>query len=175
MKLSEISFPVYPLRRHRRIFEGSKGVVFIETDLGEIAILDDTSLEGTFNQRRLRLSLQLKTKDFRLYPLPKSYSTLGTMLRNRVKDNAKKYIDSTGKVFEYKPSKFYRLKYLKIIEKYVVKGKCAIILLDTINTPFKISSLPPDKFMWAGVLISDLGYILYDFSTDKLPDTVRKL
>lgn len=175
MKLSEIAFPVYPLRKHRRIFKGSKGVVFIETDIGEITVLDDTSLEGTFNQRRLRLSIQLKTKEFRLYPLPKSYSTLGTMIRNRIKDRAKKYIDSTGRIFEYKPSKFYKLKYLKIVEKYVIKGKCAVILLDNINSPFKVATLPPDRFSWAGVLISDVGYILYDFSTDKLPDTVRKL
>lgn len=176
MEIKDISFPVYPIRPHRRIFRGSKGAVFIETEFGEINIIDDRSIEGSFSFRRLKLSIQLThSKDFKLYPLNRSYNNLGTLVKMRIRHHAKKFIDSNGTIFEYKPVKFYRLSYHRIVERYIVEGKCGVVKLRDINSAFKIAKLPPDNMKWAGIIHSDTGYLLYEFSSEQLPDTRKKL
>jgi hypothetical protein len=176
LKPSDICFPVYPIRKYEKITYGSKGAVFIEDKQGDLYLIDDKSKEGSFGQRRLKIKLQLeKSKTIKLYKLRIAYMNWAEFLGNIRKNPSKTYIDNTGAIFKYAPKQYVPLKYYRISKIQQIEGKHCYLILDGIVQKIKIPRPPPEVAKWAGILFSPTGYLLYSYSEQKLPDTIRKV
>lgn len=100
-------FPLYAMRDFSEII--TEGVyVLVHTHFG-IYVLDIPSIEGNYAERRLAmLAMKLPHK---LYPLKERFSTLSQL------SNSKRrfFIDSEGTIRKYKPTKFYKVQYVKVL------------------------------------------------------------
>jgi hypothetical protein len=173
---ADIEFPVYPLREYESILRGSKGAIFIKDKLGDIYLIDDTSKEGTFGQRRLKIKLELaRAEAIKLYKLSKSLNNWAAMLSNLRKVKSKTYIDNNGNIFKYSPSVNVPLRYYEIKKVQSIEGKHSYLILNDLHQKIKICRPPPKKCTWAGILLAPTGYLLYSYAEQKLPDTYRKV
>lgn len=172
--IKDIQFPVYPLKSHQKIIRG-KGPIYIITALGTVKVIDDTSIEGTFGIRRLKLKATLKGRDFKFYPLKKSLKSFAELAHHVKSSQVRVYIDSSGYLFNYTPSKWYRLTYHKIIARVNVSGKNWHIELLGINTPIVINYPPRVDMKYAGIIRTELGNVVYELTNIKKPSSKRKL
>lgn len=176
LKLTDIVFPVYPIKSHKRTFRGKQGALFLELNNGNIYAIDDTSLPGDFGLRRLQLQDILSNKkDIGFYKLSVAYYNWQELLTRTTK--YVKFIDNTGRLFTYKNSnKFVKLVYHKIKKLEILEGKHCYLLVNDLSVKFKLPRpIDLDQYKYAGVLYSDVGFLLYHLSTEKLPDSRRKL
>lgn len=172
----DISFPVYPLRPFENIKYGSKGAIFIQDKVGDIYLIDDTSKSGSFGQRRLKIKFELESsKTIKLYKLNVSFIDWSEFLSALKKARSKTYIDSNGRIFMYSPSKFVPLKYFKIKKIQLVEGSYCFLVLEGLLQKIKVCRPPPEVAQWAGILMSPTGFLLYGYSQQKIPDTIRKI
>lgn len=172
----DIQFPIYPLKQYDSIVKGSQGAVFIKDKMGDIYLIDDTSKEGTFGQRRLKIKLQLaSSKTIKLYKLRNSLTNWSELLSSTRRVLSKTYIDSTGFIFKYVPSMRVPLKYYRIVKIQSLEGRHSYLILDGIHQKIQVSRPPPSGVTWVGILESPVGYLLYNYSDGKLPNTTRKI
>lgn len=174
MNLSDISFPVFKLRKQRPEVEA--GVIFYAgvNQSGEeyISIVDDSSLpQLTLGSRRLMLAIQEK-------PLAKVSSAiyfLGDLIK--VGTAGIWFIDNTGKLFEYKKQRVAKLKFHKIERLIPIASGGLIVLVMGIPTRFKTLFNPPAfNFKYAGILeLNSKAFILYGLYEEKPEDTWRKV
>lgn len=176
LKPIDIVFPVYPLRKYSKIHKGSQGAVLLEDTLGDVWVLDDTSIEGSFGERRFKLKVMLsKAKTMKLYKLPKSLVDWAEMLGNLRRNLSKTYIDSTGRVFKYTPKDYCTLSYHKILKIQVVEGFKSYLTLEGINSKIPALRPPPEECTHVGIIHSKTGYLLYNYATGALPNSIRKV
>lgn len=97
------SLPVYALRAYDVLFTEGEYIV-IQTRFTRY-VLDCPSLPGTFSQRRLFLYGNREKLPYKLYPLKKQYKYLSQIINSGLKQ----FIDSTGKIVTWVPSKFYNI------------------------------------------------------------------
>ncbi len=175
MDLSKISFPVYKLGREAPIEE--EGVSFYlkiyETDTVRKflpLIIDDKNIEGATLARR---RLLLKSKEIKLYTLSKAIFFIADLIKLTI--GTSYYIDSTGKIFEYKKTTTVPLIFKKIKKVIPIKTGGATIEVEGIASRYKTLFLPNLECKYAGLLKIGKGYILYGLYETKLPDTRRKI
>lgn len=172
----DIQFPIYPLKQYDAILRGSHGAVFVRDKVGDVYVIDDTSKEGTFGQRRLKLKFQLaNSTTIKLYKLKNRLSNWAEMLSSIRKVLSKTYIDSTGFIFKYQPTKRVPLKYFRIVKVQSLEGKCSYLILDGLHQKIEVYRPPAPDLTWAGILMSPTGYLLYSYAKEKLPDTSKKI
>jgi hypothetical protein len=157
--LNNIHYPAFKLPSDD--WELKDGLLYLEGML-----LDDINMPGkTLGIRRMQTPFKS------LFPLKKSYDSPIAI----IKESSGWYIDYTGKLFEYKKTKFCKLRYYRIkrIEKKITHS---ILKLHNINFPIKIPRPPPEEYKWAGVLLLDnFPWLLYGYSKVRLKDTRRKV
>lgn len=174
MELSDIAFPVYKLSHHKP-FEMDGVVFFInkyEKDGKEITtIVDDKNVPGeTLAVRRLSL---LKDKA-PLHKLRVSIFFLADLIK--LAKNGIWFIDSRGRPFQYKKSKFVDLLFIKIKEVYAIPTGGSILLLEGLEQRFKTMYKVTPEFTYAGILaLNSKSNILYGIYKDKPKDSKRKI
>jgi hypothetical protein len=173
MNLSEISFPVFKLRKQRP--EVEDGAVYYEgvNQEGEPyqSLVDDTRLpQETLGRRRLMLALQEKP----LAKLSAAIYFLGDLIK--VGTAGVWFIDNSGKLFEYKKQRVAKLTFHKIERLIPISSGGLIVLVMGIPTRFKTLFNPPAfNFKYAGILeLSSKAFILYGLYEEKPEDTWRK-
>lgn len=164
MELSEIEFPVYGITNTYRKIWSDLNVLYIETNYG-IFILDNKNIPGnTLGKRRIKLNAENK------YKFRKTYYNIEQFLHSKYT----KFIDNTGKLFSWKKSKYVPLTYHKIKKVVEYDGQC-IIYPEGINFTQKVNCRRAYFTNYIGVLHTDMGYILYEYTDKKKLDTIRKI
>lgn len=172
----DIKFPIYPIRNHKRIINKGKGPVILISVTNLAYVIDDTSLEGTFGQRRMKVEASLKkSTDFYFYRLKKALRGWAELTKDLKKNKVRMYVDSTGYIFKYQPSTFYPLRYHKILKRINVTGKGWSIEVSGVPWPLKLNYIPTVDMQYAGIIKLPTGYTVYELSSEKKPDTRRKI
>ena len=173
--LAQIAFPVYKLRTSKPNFD--EGVHYYyyekydeETDRINVIlrVLDDKTVEGeTLARRRLMLT----ASGVPLYKIKHSIFFLGDFIK--VAQASIWFIDSLGRIFNYKKVSRAKLKCHRISKLFHVKTGGAIIEVEGISTRFK-SLFPPNlDEKYAGILHLNKSLILYGYYTQPYEDTWR--
>lgn len=166
MKLLDITFPVFTLPKSPHKIWEEFNVLYMQTESGKLYILDNKNLSGkNLGIRRAKID----PKD--LYKHKRCYYSISQLL----KSTYSKFIDYTGKVFQYTkttmvPLKYHKLKDIKAIENFSI--------LSFYNTPYilKIRTSPKVyDIKYVGLLYTDFGLIPYEFSDEPKKDTRRKI
>jgi hypothetical protein len=132
-------------------------------------ILDDLNMPTPRMGLRRAMSPQNK-KNF--INLKYSAPSVLTLIKNK---GNKRYVDSAGKIFIYRKSKFCKLNYLKI-KKIERKTKASLVWVNKHNSPFIVPRPPDYKYSWAGVLyLNSKPWILYEYSETKQKSVRRKV
>jgi hypothetical protein len=164
-QLSDIKFPIYSLPLlYRRIFR-EFNVLYIETDSGNVYVLDNKNIDGdSLSKRRLKIKYSLKYNNH----------TIVYNISQLIRSNYKTYIDSDGNIFHYKKTKMVDLKYHKV--KYIThRDSYSVLYLADILTPIKVHKKMSFDINYVGMLHTDKGHILYEYCSEKKPNTKRKI
>lgn len=128
MKLSEISFPVYNLRHVTRTYEENK-VLYAET-IYDTYIIDNKNLRGdTLGERRLRVQGE------KLYRLGEVVENLQQF--KQISKKSDNFIDSTGKVFKYKKSRYCTVRTYEVVAVHPNK----VVSLRGTSIPYKVKDV----------------------------------
>ena len=175
--LQEIAFPVFKIGIHKPETQG--GLVFYyherqeETDEGTITqtkytIVDDRNVAGdTLAQRRLRL----KVKEVPMAKISNAMYFLGDLIK--LGDPKLWFIDSNGKVFNYKRSIRAKLKFYEISQLIPIPTGGVIIEVKGIQQRFKSLYAPTSDKSHAGILQYGQSKIFYGFYDQAYDETWR--
>lgn len=136
-----------------------------------IRVLDDLSYEGTLGQRRLQYESSDDPFKKKLFKLTKPIFRFEDLLHIKL---TTKFIDSNGKVFDYKKSTYYPLEYHKIV-KFVETPNGYAVEVRKFHCRFFLTREPQLDWKYAGIIRVGRGFLLYDFSEIKKPSTRRML
>lgn len=157
--LKKVAFPVYVLPSDN--WESVDGLLFVDGEL-----VDDKNMPGkTLGIRRLQTPYREKM------PLRKTAKDPLAVFKSRKNT----FIDNLGRPFIYERTLWGKVKYHRIrkIDRKVV---ASVLYLEGLRSPFTIPRPPSAEYQWAGVLyIHGLPWMLYEYSTEKLKDTRRKI
>jgi hypothetical protein len=165
MHLHEIKFPVYAISNSvRRVWE-EYNILYVETENG-IYILDNKNLIGdTLGQRRLHI------KGTEKYKFRKSYLSIEQFIHSKYST----FIDTYGKLFNWKKTTYVPLLYFKIKEVIHSKDGDCIIIPEKINYKLKVNCRVAFYNTYIGLLHTDMGYILYELTDKPKRNTRRKI
>ena len=175
--LSDIVFPIFKIGTHKPIVEN--GLVFYyqerETLVGDdlvksnrYKLVDDRNLSGDTLARR---RLQLAADNVPLAKLSNALYFLGDFIK--LADPKLWFIDSKGKVFNYKRSTRAKLKFYKIAQLIPIKTGGVIVEAEGILQRFKALYAPSNNEAYVGILHFGMGTILYGFYSEKHDETWR--
>lgn len=156
------AFPVYALRAYNSVSE--EGMYVLVHTPFDTYVLDCKGLEGDYFSRRTQmLAMELP---YKMYPLREQLNTISQIANSKRRD----YIDRDGKLWKYKPSKFYNVKYVKVLAAS-----------RTWNGYYLLMTKLPVQFV-TEIVPKYIGYIqvgaaiyLYDLSDELKPATKKKL
>lgn len=160
----QLNFPLYKIRSNYSIEDrGDFTLVFTKYN---VYILDAKNLEGDFATRRTKLLSIKKKLPHKLYPLKERY----TMISQLANSKDRWFIDSTGKVFKYKPSKFFNIHTAKVLRvDRSWNGKYR--LMTTLPVPFVCDQAAK----YVQYIKYGKGYLLYGLSNERIPTTRKKI
>lgn len=174
INLREIHYPVYRLGTEKpNIIDGiSFYYRQYKNEWHEIKhtlrVIDDTNLpEKTLATRRIHL-LKMEVK---LKRISEAMFFLGDFIK--LAHRSTWFIDSMGKIFQYKKSKSIKLTFKKVTKLIPIPSGGAIVEVEGMATRFKTLYVPDIEHNYAGLLKDGMGYILYGFYTEKLNDSWR--
>ena len=168
MDISKVTFPLFKLRTYVSIDKNPLGIVKVTSIHGEY-ILDDNTIPGTFEERRLQL--KIKYPDEKIYKLRERVIYLRQLVKYK---SGSVFIDYNGNIVRYrKSSKLYDVKAHKI--KYIrpYGDRWSIIRVDDIEIPFIVADLITTKVGYASVMHTKWGPFLYDL-TGKNHETYKR-
>jgi hypothetical protein len=84
------------------------------------------------------------------------------------------FIDSNGLIFKYELTKYVPLEYFKI-KRFVSNPVGYTIEVYGIHCKFYLNRVPQLEERYAGILIVDRGYVLYELTDRHKPKTRRKI
>lgn len=154
--LRTVKFPVYIISSDEVTYED--GLLCANG-----RVLDDRNQEGgTLGQRRLKTPHKVAR-------LGKTCFTFIEMLDSK----RTKFIDTKGKVFEYKKTKMLTVKSFKISKK-ISRDTYTLLRLNGVNSGFPVPRYPNEE--WAQVLIyNNVPWRLYSLSYDFVENFRRKI
>ncbi len=164
LTLFDIEFPIFALTTYyRRIWE-EDNITYIETDSGVYA-LDNKNIKGdTLGQRRLRI------KSIKLYMPREVVHSISQLL----KSDYICFIDNNGKVFKYSKTRTAPLEYHKV-DRVARSAKGCVLHFKTINNPILVPCRIAFGIEYVGFIVTQLGYILYEYSEEHKQNTWRKI
>lgn len=138
--------------------------------LETFTIIDDRNIDKpTLALRRLELMKQ-KVK---LKKLGRAMFFLADFIK--IATRTTWFIDSNGKVFQYKKATSSKLIFKKIKNIFPMPAGGAIIEVEGIPSRFKTLYLPPLENTYAGLLKHGMAYILYGTYSDQHKNTRRMI
>lgn len=165
------SLPMYQLRLCDNIEK--IGTQTIITTFWDKYIIDDTSINGDFNDRRAYMALHKDELPYSLYPLSVKCNTLAGVIKKLPK--GKHFVDNSGRVVKYIPRKFYNIVTYKVEQAHIV-GHCEFLLTIKTNTFEHINILSHSVGDYVQLVrIGNSGYILYDVVSEFQEPIRRKL
>ena len=169
LMLPNVIFPIYKLRSYLNIDTNPLGSIRVTSIRGQY-ILDDTSIPGTFEERRMLLASH--------YPLEKIYTLKEKVLylRQLVKyKSGTTFIDYNGKIFKYnKSSKLFSIKSHKITKK-TNHENWTVIYVEDIEIPFLVGLTLAYNVTHASIMETEWGPFLYDLTTQAHEVYKRKI
>lgn len=176
MNLSEISFPVFKLGINKPIEEDgllyySKEYVNIDSmeTKASFRIVDDRDAPGA-NLGIRRLHIRHYNPKL-MFPIRTAFYFLGDLIKN-AKPNVW-YIDTTGKLFQYKKTTRAKLTCHKIKQVLPLNGLGAIIEVEGMTQRFKCLYSPKKDQRFVGLLNLGMGRILYGFYDEYFSSSSR--
>ena len=173
LTLQSLSYPIFKLPDKPNTDEG---VVYYysevekdDTIYGKLLIVDDINTEGdTLAKRRL----QLLKEGVPLYKLKNAIFFLADLIKLATPKTY--FIDSNGKLFNYKKTTSVKLEFYKIVKVIAIPTGGAIIEVDGIPNRFKVLNIPTEAEKCAGILRMGMSNILYGVYTS-IPETTRRM
>jgi len=167
MNLANVVFPLYKLRSYLSIDTNPLGLIKVTTIKG-VYILDDTSIRGTFGERRVLLSAEYPSE--KIYKLKEKVSYLRQLVKYR---SGTTFMDYNGHLIKYrKSSKLFKINSHKINRKEPY-GNWTIIYLDGIEIPFIVGETLTPNAKFASIMRTTSGPFLYDITSIQ-HDTYRR-
>ena len=128
-------------------------------------VLDNKNIQGdTLGQRRLRIN------NSKLYIPRAVVHTIAQLIRS----DYKTFIDNNGEVFKYFKHTTVPLKYCKV-KKVVNRDEGCVLHFTDIDNPILVPCARAHGTDYVGFLITQMGYILYEYSETPKSDTWRKI
>lgn len=160
----DIEFPIFTIAlTYKRVWT-EDNVTYIETDSG-VYVLDNKNIDGnTLGQRRLRI------KNSKLYIPRKVIHSVGQLVRSKYKT----FLDNDGVLFKYYKTTIVPLKYLKVDRVVDTKAGC-VLHFKNFDHPEIVSCRVAYGIKYVGYLVTNVGYILYEYSDSFKGDTWRKV
>lgn len=161
----DIDFPIFAITNNYRNIWTEDNITKIETASG-VYVLDNKNIQGnTLGQRRLRIN------NSPLYIPREVLHNVSQIIRSKYN----LFIDNNGKVFNYIKQTRVPLKYFKI-EKVVKKPDIGCVLhFEALDNPILISCIIAYGINYVGFLLTDMGYIVYEYTEEFKRDTWRKI
>lgn len=155
--LRNVKFPVYIITSEEVRYED--GLLFLNG-----RVVDDRNQSGdTIGKRRL-------ATEHKVASLGKICFTYIEMLESK----ANKFIDSKGKAFFYRKSKFVPVVSYRINKKFA-KDTYTVLFLKGVNCPYIVPRYPHTE-EWAQIFVYDnLPWRLYSLSEQKVDSFRRKI
>ena len=170
MLLKDIAWPVYSMGNKIPSIEGKVSFTSTQTAKGiTLHIIDDKSIEGnTLAERRLKLLVQ----NIPLFKFKYTLFFLSDLIK-LAKPN-KWFIDSLGRLFQYKKQSTAKLVFKKITN--IIRG-VGIVLIELEGSSNRYSCLypPTPEQKYAGVLKIGGANILYGFYEVQHKNTYRRV
>jgi hypothetical protein len=171
MNLADIAFPAYLLGKEPITENNVTFFLYrkknLEDDVNIIKIIDDKNKPGnTLAERRLQV---FKSGDM-LYNIKYGVYFVGDLIK--ISKGNTWFIDSNGKVFNYKKTRRVPLVFKKI-KKVIQHSAGVLIEVEGMVTRFKTLYAPTEDQKWAGILLLPEGTVLYGMFDKKYDDTVR--
>jgi len=167
--MDKIQFPLYKLRSYLKIDKNPLGVVKVTTIKGEY-ILDDTSIWGTFEERRAQLSVQHPDK--LIYKLKERVLYLRQLVKYKTGTN---FVDLNGDLLKYKKSSsLFKVKSHKIIKKRPY-GNWTILNVEEYEQPYLVGQVILPTTTHASIMETRWGPLLYDLTNEKHEPYRRKI
>lgn len=173
--LTEINWPVFQLTSRTPITEN--GVTYYITESynkdnntykENKRIIDDKNIkEPTLSRRRLRLEVQKAN----LYKIKKAIYFIGDFIK--LASPKTWFIDSSGRVFQYKKTTRAKLRFYKVKNIFPVAGIGAVVEVHGLPQRFKVLFRPVDHNMWAGVLEINGLHFMYGIYDQQYKETWR--
>lgn len=175
MDLSTVHWPVFKLLDEKPLVEGTKLLYRkhrfnMDTAVAEAVekVVDDTSIpELTIGKRRLELA----KRGTDLQKITRAIYFLSDLVKQA--KNSTWFIDSSGKLFQYKKHTRCSLICKRIVNIHHMKNMGASIEVQGMSTRFKTMFNPKPEQMYAGLLKYGRGYILYGLYSVPFKDTWR--
>jgi len=168
-RLDKIQFPLYKLRSYLSIDKNPLGIVRVTTIKGEY-IFDDHSINGTFEERRTKLSLHFPNE--KIYKLKEKVLYLRQLIKYK---SGTTFVDIEGNLLKYsKSSNLYKIKSYKITKKRPCEN-WTIINIEGQEQPYLIGHVVLPTTTHASIMETKWGPLLYDLTTKKHEPYRRKI
>jgi len=167
--MHNIQFPLYKLRSYLNIDKNPLGLIKITTIKGTY-IFDDTSIQGTFEERRAKLGLHYPDKP--IYKLKEKVLYLRQLVKYK---SGTTFVDLEGNILKYrKSSSLFEIKSYKIIRKRPY-GNWTIINIEEQEQPYLIGQVVLPTTTHASIMDTKWGPLLYDLTNKKHEPYRRKI
>jgi hypothetical protein len=159
--MNKVTFPLYKLRAYINIDKNPLGLIKITTIKGEY-IFDDTSLPGTFEERRSLLSLHYPNKS--IYKLKERVLYLRQLIKYK---SGTTFVDLEGNILKYrKSSDLYKITSHKITRKKPY-GNWTIISIEGQEQSYLVGQVVLPTTTHASIMETKWGPLLYDLTSTK--------
>lgn len=171
MLLKNISFPLYKLRKYDEIYSTPLGIKKIRTYFDEY-ILDDPSLPGDYEERRIRLIQRYGKK--KVYKLTERVDLLRQLVKYK---SGSKFINLKGEIYEYrKSSKLYPVISVPIIKIDEHGDNWSVLTLKHEHQKFLVGfDVERKNIKYASLMITEYGPFLYDLTKEPHDSYKRKI
>lgn len=165
MLLKNVEFPIFVIGSHKRLWS-ENNILYLESDRDIIYKLDNKNLSGrTLAERRLKINKEQR------YKFTKTCFTIAQL----IKSGKKLFLDNTGRLVKYRKDRRVNLIYRPIISAKPIEGKGMLVKVRGISTVFTISNFVFKQSKYIGLLVINDGYLVYELSDERKPDTWRKI
>ena len=181
---SDIKFPLFPVAKGLEGFYEEEGVLFAKTEYG-YRILDDRNLKGdSLGLRRIQMLSNLREefsylnkRDFKrkilelVQPLPKKLDNFMNLIKYAY--TTKYYLDTTGRYFKYKKTKYVPLVYKQILERKLEERAGTVFSVKGVNNWFEVPFKLTPEAKWVGLLKISKSWYIYEICLEKKKSTRR--
>lgn len=147
----KIDYPIFSVTAD--VILRKDGVVF-----GDGKVIDDTNISSNLlGVRRLKTHLTPK------YILNRPVFDISEMISR----GSQRYIDSSGKLFNYEKKFWINIRYHKI-KRLLHKTNFSVVTFQDLNYRLTITRPPPGGYQWVGIMyLGEEPWELYDYSQEK--------
>lgn len=166
MNLQDIVYPIYKIGYNSTVYKDDLGRTLVKNVYG-VYILDNKNLLGSTLAARRR-----KINEPNIFKLKGTIFDLAQLIKN---SGNCWYVDAEGNTFIYNKTRYYNIIYREIVERHIIEGKGTLLKLKGIDQSLLVSNKLAIHNEYAGIILYNGGYILYELTTIKKKDTRKML